>query len=78
MMKLVFTETKWPQYYKSILGESRRTGTRGRQDTLSSLRRSWQAAVPGSQEFWEIDPTTLHPSRCAAILPSELIQVVIW
>lgn len=75
-MKLVFTETKWPQHYRGISGESRRTGTRGRQDMLSSLRRSWQAAFPGSREFWEIDPATLRPSRGAAILPSELIQVV--
>lgn len=77
MMKLVFTETKWPQPSR-LAWEPRRTGTRDRQDMLSALRHSWQTALPGSCEFGEIDPTTLHPSRCAAMLPSELIRIVLW
>lgn len=78
MTKLVFTETKWPQPDRDSLREPRRTGTRRRQDTLSAQGSSWQTAFPGSREFWEIDPTNLHPSRRAAMLPSELIQIVIW
>lgn len=77
MMKLVFTETKWPQFWawKGSFGGGRRPGEG--QEMLSALRKFWQAAFCSEQELCKIYSIDLHPSHPAAIFPSRLIQNVI-